>query len=185
MVSTSTARSQKAEPADLLFVVADLSKVYAVASVPESDFAALPGLANGKVRLVATAYPGRHFDATMVYTGADVDPTTRAVRLVAETENPDGLLKLGMFARILLDSATLEKALTVPAAALVEVEGKTAVFVPGKAGRTYVIRHVKLGREALGRQVVTGGLKAGGRVVVAGAFQIKSELVLQNESGED
>ena len=44
-----------------------------------------------------------------------------------------------------------------------------------------MIRPVKLGREALGRQVVAQGLKPGDRVVVAGAFLIKSELILQNE----
>ena len=185
VVSTFTARSQRAEPTDLLFLVADLSKVYAIASIPESDFAAIKGLSGGKVRLVATAYPDRHFDAKMIYTSAEVDPKTLAVRLVAETDNPDGLLKLGMFTRILLDTTTTENALTVPAAAIVEVEGRPAVFVPGKEERTYVIRHVKLGREALGRQVITEGLKPSSRVVVAGAFLIKSELVLQNETEED
>ena len=34
-----------------------------------------------------------------------VDPTTRTVPILAETDNPDDLLKLGMFVRIVLDSA--------------------------------------------------------------------------------
>ena len=58
----------------------------------------------------------------------------------------------------------------MPLGAVVEVEGKSAVFVPGEGERTFVIRPVKLGREALGRQVVAEGLKPGDRVVVAGAF---------------
>ncbi len=184
IVSTSTVASQRVEPVDTLFVLADLSEVYVAANVPESDFAALPGLKGGTVRLTATAYPGREFDARMIYTGAEVDPATRSVRLVAATANPDGLLKLGMFARIALDTAATEKAPTVPLGSVVEVDGKSAVFVPGKGDRTFVIRPVKLGREALGRQVVAEGLKAGDRVVAAGAFLLKSELILQNEAEE-
>ena len=49
-----------------------------------------------------------------------------------------------MFARIVLDTATTEKALTVPLGSVVEVEGKPNVFVPGKGERTFVIRPVKL-----------------------------------------
>jgi cobalt-zinc-cadmium efflux system membrane fusion protein len=185
IVTTSAVISQKVEATDSLFVVADLSKVYTVAFIHESDFGILPSLNNGKVRLTATAYPGRHFDSRVLYVGSEFDPTTRTVRLVAETDNPDALLKLGMFAKIVLDTASTEKALTVPLGAIVEVEGKPAVFVPGEGERTFIIREVKLGREALGRQVITEGLKLGDKVVVAGAFLIKSELILQNETGED
>jgi cobalt-zinc-cadmium efflux system membrane fusion protein len=185
IVSTSAVISQRVELADTLFVLADLSRVYAVANVDESNFANLPGLGGGMVRLVVPAYPGREFDSRMLYTGAEVDPTTRRVRLVSETDNPDGLLKLGMFANIVLDTSATEKALTVPIGSVVEVEGKSAVFVPGDGERTFVIRPVKLGREALGRQVVAEGLKPSDKVVTAGAFQIKSELILQNESEEE
>ena len=185
IVSTTTVISQRVELTDPLFVLADVSKVHAVANIPESDFGVLPSLGGGKVRLTAAAYPGRRFDSRMLYAGAEVDPITRTVRLVAETDNPDGLLKLGMFAKIVLDTAATETALTVPIASVVEVEGKSAVFVPGDGERAFVIRPVKLGREALGRQVIAEGLKAGDRVVVAGAFLIKSELILQNESEEE
>ena len=185
IVATTTVISQRVEPTDALFLLADVSKVYAVANIPESDFGVLPGLGGGKVRLTATAYPDRQFESRMLYTGADVDPVTRTVRLVAETDNPDGLLKLGMFAKIVLDTATTEEALTVSIGSVVEHEGKSSVFVPGEGDRTFVIRPVKLGRQALGRQVVAEGLKPGDRVVVAGAFLIKSELILQNEKEED
>jgi len=184
VVSTTVVRSQRVETTDLLFVVTDLSRVYAVANVPESDFADLPGLAGGKVRFTVKAEPGREFEARMLYTGAEVDPVTRSVRLVAETANPDDRLKLGMFARIMLDTPASEKATTVPAGSVVEIDGKPAVFVPGAGERTFVKRAVKLGREALGRQVIAEGLSPGDRVVVAGTFLLKSELILQNESEE-
>jgi multidrug efflux pump subunit AcrA (membrane-fusion protein) len=185
VATTSAVVSQKVESTDSLFVVADLSKVYTVAFVHESNFGTLPSLNDGKVRVDATAFPGRKFDSKMLYTGSEVDPATRTIRLVALTDNPDGRLVPGMFANIVLDTATTEKALTVPKGSVVEVEGKANVFVPGKTERTFVIREVKLGREALGRQVIAEGLEPEDKVVVAGAFLIKSELILQNEKEED
>ncbi len=188
VVTTSTVISQRVEPTDSLFALADLAKVHAVANIDESKFAILPGLSagGGKIRLTAVAYPGRIFESRMLYVGSEVDPNTRTVRLVSETDDTEGLLKLGMPINIVLDTATTEKALTVPISSVVEVEGKgSSVFVPGDGERTFVIRPVKLGREALGRQVVAEGLKAGDHVVVAGAFLIKSELLLQQEKEEE
>ena len=102
--------------------------------------------------------------------------------MLAETPNPDGMLKLGMFVRIVLDTAVESKVLTVPHAAVVEIEGQTGVFVPaGKDGRTFTFRPVKLGREAGDRQVICSGLTIGDPVVSVGAFLLKSELILQNQ----
>ncbi|WP_435020827.1 efflux RND transporter periplasmic adaptor subunit [Tundrisphaera sp. TA3] len=185
VVTTSTVVSQHVGPADILCLVADLSTVLAVANVPESYFPLLPSLGQGTVRLTAEAYPGRDFEAKVLYVGSEVDPNTRTVRLVAETKNPDDLLKLGMFATIVLDSAASEPSVTVPAASVIEIDEKPAVFVPAKGERSFQLHPVTLGREANGLRVVASGLKAGDPVVTSGAFLIKSELILQNESEED
>ena len=186
VVSTMITRSRRADVADPLFVVADLGRVYAVANIPESDFAALPGLTGGAVRLTATAYPGRSFAARMLYTGAEVDPVTRTVRLVAEADNPDDLLKLGMFARIALDARVSESATVVPPGALVDLDGQAAVFRPdANRPRTFTRQAVKLGRTTPEGRIVAEGLKPGDRVVVAGTFLLKSELILQNDTEEE
>ena len=79
-----------------------------------------------------------------------VDPQTRTVPLLAQTNNHDGLLKLGMFVQILLDSSSTESVLTVPDAAVVEIEGQSYVFVPAKNGpseHTFSPRPVEIGRD--------------------------------------
>jgi RND family efflux transporter MFP subunit len=186
IIKKDAVRSQKAEMNDILFSLADLSDVWVVANVYESDFSALPALQDGTIRLTATAYPGRTFEAKLLSVGSVVDPTTRTVPIVAQTANPDGILKLGMFVRIVLDSNQTKPELTVPSASVVEIEGQKAVFVPsGKDGRTFALRPVKLGRESGDRQVVASGVEPGQPVVSAGAFYLKSELILQNETEED
>lgn len=177
--------SQRAEVGDVLFSLADLATVWVTANIPESDYARLPALRGGTIRLSATAYPGREFQARLLSVGATVDPGTRTVPILAETRNPDGLLKIGLFVRIVLDTTAEAETLTVPASAVVEIDGKAGVFCPGKDDRSFAFTPVKLGREAGDRRVVASGLSPGDAVVSAGAFLLKSELVLQNEADDD
>ncbi len=145
--------SQKADMNDVLFTLADLTSVWVVANVYESDFAFLQALKlGGTVHLTATAYPARTFEAKIISIGAMVDATTRTVPIVAEMANLDGLFKLGMFARIAIDRAETEQLLTVPTSSIVEIEGRKGVFLPrgsNKEGYVFSFHPVKLGREAL------------------------------------
>jgi multidrug efflux pump subunit AcrA (membrane-fusion protein) len=186
LVTKNAVMSQKADVNDVLFTLADLSTVWVMANIPESDFGLLPALNQGQIRLGATAYPGRSFLAKVLAIDPAVDPTTRTVPMRAETANPDGLLKVGMFVRIALDTSVAGKSLTVPAAAVVEIEGRSGVFTPDpKEPRTFHFRPVKIGREAGDRRVVASGLSEGDAVVSKGAFDLKSELILQNEEDEE
>jgi cobalt-zinc-cadmium efflux system membrane fusion protein len=180
--------SQRADSNDVLFMLADLRSVWVSAKVSESDVANLPKLKDGTFRLTATAYPTREFPARLLSIGAMVDPQTRTVSLLAQTENPDDLLKLGMFVRIMLDSASTEQVLTVPANAVVDIESEKYVFIPsGKEGdhEKFTLRPVEVGRPSGDRVEIKAGLRQGDQVVASGAFMLKSELILQNEPSEE
>lgn len=185
IVARSAVPSQRVEPTDALFTLADLSTVRVTANVPESQVRLLTGVGKSTIRFTAAAYPGRTFDATVIYVGEEVDPMTRTVAMLAEMPNPEGQLRPGMFVRILLDTPEKIAALTVPAGAVVDIEGKSGVFRPGKDDHTFTFAPIVAGREADGRRVVESGLKPGEQVVVNGAFTLKSELVLQNETEEE
>jgi cobalt-zinc-cadmium efflux system membrane fusion protein len=100
-----------------------------------------------------------------------------------------------MVVRIAFDTADSKDLLTVPSAAVVEIEGRKGVFLPrphpgkdkdlGKNAHTYAYHPVRLGREAGGGRVAVSGLEKGEPVVATGAFFLKSELILQNEPEED
>ena len=180
--------SQRADPSDVLFMLADLRSVWVSANVSESDVAKLPKLKDGTFHLTATAYPNREFSARLLSVGAMVDPQTRTVPLLAQTDNPDDLLKLGMFVRIMLDSSSSEQVLTVPANAVVEIETEKYVFVPsGKEAdhQKFALRPVEVGRQSGDRVEIKSGLTDGDKVVASGAFLLKSELILQNEPEEE
>jgi multidrug efflux pump subunit AcrA (membrane-fusion protein) len=179
------APSQKADMNDVLFVLADLRTVWVDAHVPESDIAKLSRLRNGAITFRARAYPAQQFQARLISVGSVVDPQTRTVPILAEAENPEGLLKVGMFVNILLDSSASEEALTVPTAAVIEKDGAKGVFVPAGKERTFTLRTVEVGRQFGDRTVIRSGLAAGDAVVSSGAYFLKSELILQNEPEDE
>jgi RND family efflux transporter MFP subunit len=185
IVVRSSVPSQRVEVTDGLFTLADLTTVRVTANVPESRVSFLPALGKPSLLVTAPAYPGKTFNASLIYVGEQVDPATRTVSLIAEMQNPDGQLRPGMFAQIQLDSHEKTTATTVPAGAVVEIEGKTGVFQPGTDANMFTFIPVTAGPEARGRRVIVSGINLGDKVVISGAFTLKSELVLQNESEEE
>jgi RND family efflux transporter MFP subunit len=180
--------SQRADSTDVLFVLADLHSVWVTANVSESNLSKLPKLKNATFRLTAEAYPNREFSARLLSIGSLVDPQTRTVPILAQADNPDGLLKPDMFVRIMLDSTNTDRVLTVPEAAVIEMETDKYVFCPsGPANddHTFTLRPVEVGRKSGARVEITSGLAAGDKVVATGAFLLKSELVLRNEPEEE
>ncbi|MBV8488795.1 MAG: efflux RND transporter periplasmic adaptor subunit [Planctomycetaceae bacterium] len=184
--------SQKADLSDVLFTVADLNTVWVTANIGESDVASVPRIQGGSIRITSPSYGTRIFPAKLLSIGAIVDPQTRTVPLLAESDNHDGLLRPGMFVRILLDSPTTERVLTVPHSGVVEIEGKNGVFVPQKPSvsgsadqHAFTFRPIRMGREMGDRVVVESGLNDGDVVVASGAYLLKSELILQNQTEED
>ncbi len=187
IIKKSAVPSQKADFNDVLFTLADLRSVWVTANVSESDVAKLPKIKDGVFRFTATAYPNREFSARLLSVGAIVDPQTRTVPLLAQTDNRDSLFKLGMFVRTNLDSSASENALTVPASAIVEIDNARYVFAPVKQGpqnRTFRLQPVEAGRQAGNRVVIKAGLSQGDVIVSTGAFMLKSELILQNQADD-
>lgn len=186
ITARSAVPSQRVETSDVLFTLTDLATVRVTAHVHESNMAALSRLQVGDpLTIRATAYAAKVFEGKTIHIGTEVNPETRAVTLLAEVPNPEGLLRPGMFARILLEGAEPETALTVPSSAVVELEGKAVVFVPAGGPNQFAARPVETGREAAGRRVILSGLKAGEAVVGANAFTLKCEMVLQNAPETD
>src|SRR5205085_10722725 len=79
-----------------IFTLADLSTVSIEVAFHESRYGALNRSQDAALSLSSPAYPDRTFAAEVIYTGDLVDPTSRAIKLLARARNPDRLLKPGM-----------------------------------------------------------------------------------------
>lgn len=166
-----------------LLDLTNLSDVWVQADIYEKDLPLLASLRGRTIRFRVEAYPERTFDAEVFYTGDIVDPATRTVRMMAETDNPDRLLKPGQFVTIELPAGTESGVLQVPASAVVEDRQETFVFVH-QGGEEFERRDVTIGRR-VPEQVaeITAGLEAGEPVAVAGTFALKTELQGLGEEG--
>ncbi|MQA89816.1 MAG: efflux RND transporter periplasmic adaptor subunit [Gemmatimonas sp.] len=183
VVARHASLGEMASPADQLFTVANLDRLWIELDIYERD---LSRVTRGQAVDVATAaYPGRTFPGQIVYVGDIVDPEKRAVPARVEIPNRDNVLKPGMFANALIRVGSAGPPVAVvPQEAVQQVEGRSVVFVPGTRPGEFRVQPVEVG-DAIdeGRVLVISGLQAGDRVVTTGAFALRSELA-EGEIGE-
>src|SRR5262249_47379390 len=125
-----------------------------------------------RAQVTTTAYQDQSFVAQVSRLGDIVDPTTRALKVRFLVANPGGRLKPEMFATVKLTIDESKKALTLPAEAVITENGKTYVFVSVGA-RKFVRKPVEVQQDISGLLRVTGGLKAGERVVGNGTLLLR------------
>jgi cobalt-zinc-cadmium efflux system membrane fusion protein len=164
-----------------IVTIADLSTVWVQADVLEKD---LPLVRRGLEAGVAVAgYPDRRFAGTVSYVAEMLDPRTNTARVRCAVANPDGALKLNMFAAVEIAVPAGHQALTVPPAALQYVDNRPIVFVR-KDATSFERRDVQTGVEAPGWVEVSDGVAAGEPVVTTGSFQLKSILLRDRIAGD-
>ena len=150
-----------------LLTVADLSTVWVLVDVFERDIHLVrPGQ---KVQVVATAYPDRRFTATVERISDKVDPDSRTLKVRLLVSNPEFLLKPEMFVTASLELSGGGTAMFVPAGAVFTEDGKSYVFAAIN-DRRFERRQVIAAPDAEGRLRVTGGLRAGEKIVSDGAM---------------
>lgn len=157
-----------------LFTIVDLSNVWIVADVYERDLQRVQEGARATV--TTTAHPDQPLDGRVSFIDPQLNATTRTAKIRVEAGNPRGLLRLGMFADVAIESASAAAVLAVPKGAVQSVGDRQVVYLssPGAAA-TFVEREVRLGR-TLGDQIeVLAGLSAGDSVVAKGSFFIRAE----------
>jgi cobalt-zinc-cadmium efflux system membrane fusion protein len=156
---------------DPLFLVADLSTMWLVAQVYETD---VPRLQVGQsVDVHVLAYPTEAFHATIAYIGAAVDPDTHRVGVRAVVDNPGQKLKPEMFADFRITTQAAVEAPAVPQRALVREGDQTRVWV-AQGDHQVVPRTVTVGPAQEGYVPVRAGLQPGEPVVIDGGVLLSA-----------
>jgi cobalt-zinc-cadmium efflux system membrane fusion protein len=167
------------EPGQRNLLLADTSRMWVMTNVYERELAAiLEQQARGKVpaEVLVPAFAARVFQGHVDTVGGTLDEATRTAKARVVVDNPDGVLRPGMFAQVQLLLDTGQKALAVPAEAVLDDEGRSFVFVRHDPGY-FVRRPVTLGRSSGGWVEITRGLRGGETVVTRGAFLLKSDIL--------
>ncbi|MBI4378331.1 MAG: efflux RND transporter periplasmic adaptor subunit [Nitrospinae bacterium] len=185
-----------------LFKLTDLSTVWIWANIYEKDLGKVK--IGQEVSITVTPYQDKVFTGSITYIADTIDPATRTVRVRAELENPDRILKPEMFATVKILSDRKDYLPAIPETAVQREGDNTIVFVAnppeslqtpllkrGAGGdfekgerRIFEKRVVSVGPEVDGYHQVISGLKEGERIVTKGSFILKSESLKGLMEGE-
>jgi cobalt-zinc-cadmium efflux system membrane fusion protein len=157
-----------------LFTVSDLSTLWALAEVDETQLSLLQ--VGRPVTLRVAAYPSEVFPGTIIFISDSLDPKTRRVSVRCRVANPQGRLKPRMYATLTLGAGDTRTVVAVPSPAVQTIDGKTVVFVTDDAEK-FALREVTIGTEVEGWVEVISGIRPGERVATNGSFLLKSELL--------
>jgi cobalt-zinc-cadmium efflux system membrane fusion protein len=167
---------------EALFVVTDLSEVWAVGDLYEQDF---PHVRVGSdATLTTLAYPGLQLRGRVTYIDPRVDPQTRTAKVRVEVPNPEGHLRLGMYVTMTFSTSSGERVVVVPRAAVQTIGGRQVVFIAvlDEEGK-FLQRTVQLGPLAGESYTVLQGLEPGAVVVTEGSFFLRAESLRNAPSG--
>ncbi len=161
----------KVMPADTLFDIVDLSSVWVLADVYESE---LPRVKVGQTGRMTLAYrPGQSWTGKVTYIYPSLDEKTRTAKVRLEFANPREELKPEMFADVVLESAP-RTALTVPADAVLDSGTRKVVFV-SKGEGVLEPREVTVGEQGGGSWEILSGLEEGEEIALGASFLVDSE----------
>jgi len=167
------------QPETMLYTVADLSDVWVLAQVFQSDAGKIkPG---DPAEVTVDAYPGRVFNGRVDYILPQLDMNTRTLPVRLVFANPGLKLRPGMYVNVCA-KLPMGRQLVVPASAAFHSGTKNLVFVYRDEGNIEP-REVELGPQVGDELVVTKGIKAQEQIVTSANFLIDSEAQLQAAAG--
>src|SRR5438874_79834 len=162
-----------------IVTLTDLSTLYANFTVTEKDSGQLK--VGQTVRLAVDAYPSRTFEGKINAIEPQISTDTRNIHVQATIDNPDHILKPGMFTTTTVVLPDKPAVVTVPETAVDYTLYGDSVFLitekkedDGKTSLSAVRTFVRTGNRINGRVEVLSGLKPADRVVAVGQLKLQS-----------
>ena len=155
---------------DPVFVIGDLSTVWVVAYIRETE---APMVRVGQpIYFTVLAYPDRSFPAKISYVATALDPVTRRLLVRASVDNSAGVLKPEMFASVKILTGEGETAIAVPRDAIIHEGERARVWVARDHDTAIELRQIKVGLTNGSMVEVLDGLAPSDRVITRGSLFI-------------
>lgn len=178
-------QGQSVMTGEVLFELADLSRVWVEAEVYERDRHLVSiGTAAAIRAQGSSAALGHNSAATVTFVHPYLDEARHTVRVRLEVDNAGLVLRPNQYVDVLLEVPRGEQQLVVPTSAVVRTGGVPRVWVEVQPG-VFQARLVTLGALLADGLVVTDGLRAGDAVVVTGTFLVDSQATLEQPAAMD
>ena len=152
------------------FTVTDPSSVWVIAQLYQEDLRRVAIGDPVEIRSSALDAPQA---ARVSYVAAALDPDSLTIPVRVAARNPQGMLKSGMYVDVSISPLRSERAMLVPAAAVLrDADNLPFVYVQA-APNEYARRRIDLGDQTGDSMIVRSGLAAGEKVVGDGALFVQ------------
>jgi cobalt-zinc-cadmium efflux system membrane fusion protein len=148
-----------------VFTVADLSKVWVMGHIFDTDL--------GAVHLGDTAQvsgAGRTLAGRVDNIAAEVDPNTRSIAVRIVVDNPGEFLKRQMYVAVRIDDRQDSQGLLLPVSAILHDDENLPYVYVEQADGSFARAHVNVGYRSGDRTSILSGVHPGDRVVTDGAL---------------
>lgn len=176
VIERNVATGMKMSSGTTLFRIADASKVWVLADVPERELASLRLGAEAMIRV--RHRPDLQFSGKISLIYPQVNMETRAARVRIEIANPDLVLLPNMFVEVEVKTGGEDTHIVVPESALIDSGTRKIVLLERGEGR-FEPREVKTGARGNGLVALLGGVEEGEKVVTSANFLIDAESNLK------
>jgi len=156
---------QLVQETEQLFDIVELSQVYAVGEVPESDAARVA--AGMSVEMHVSSLPEEAFKGTIQYVHLHLHEPQRSLHVVVLLDNPQERLRPGMYGRMKIEVAAVSQEILCPLSAIVETE-EGAFALKREGERKFSRQPVKIGARSGDQVVIVSGLFPGQQVISNG-----------------
>jgi len=158
-----------------IYEVADLSTLWNIAEVNESDISTIK--VGNKVKLRLKAYPGEEFMGRVTFIYPVVNQQTRTVKIRSEFSSQNSKLKPQMYGETIF-SVDAGNGLLIPADAVIFSGNRNVAWIKSADGM-FEARKLQLGLKFWDKFQVISGLNEGDEVAASGGFLIDSESQLK------
>jgi Cu(I)/Ag(I) efflux system membrane fusion protein len=177
VIEKKVIKGQRVGPGDELFKIADQTHLWVIADVSEAD---LPAIKVGtRATVIVRAYMSHPISGEVTFIYPELKAETRTARVRIEVPNPDGRLKIEMYADVVFAVGAGDKPVaSVPEDAVID-SGQRQVVLIAKGGGRFEPRPIKVGRRGDGYFEVLEGLTKGEEIVTSATFLIDAESNLK------
>lgn len=165
---------QNAEPGQVLFEVVDPSKLWAEGFVHENDWSKIT--APAPVQFFSAGRPDDPVNGMLAYVAPLLDAETHTALIRAAIPNDAKSLAPNMYGRLRVPLAAASQGIAIPNEAIIEMDQQSYVFI-AQQDTLFELRPVQRGLASDSLAEIKAGLAERDRVVVKGAFILKSELL--------
>lgn len=183
VISKNVNQGDYINPGTVLYTVSNLSKLWVIFDVYESDLSFLK--VGDQLEYTSQSSPGKVYKGKVTFINPIIDASSRTAKIRVEANNSDGQLKPEMYVTGKLSAPLrgFNDEMVIPRSAILWTGKRSIVYVkqPNTQIPTFKLREIELGPSLGDQYVIMSGLENGEEIVTNGAFTVDASAQLEGK----